>query len=62
MLETEFPRIPGDIGNATTWPFPVDFAERMPASMPKASIMPPPPKSPTALTGGVGFSPSRPKL
>jgi aspartate/glutamate racemase len=23
MLETQFPRIPGDIGNATTWDFPV---------------------------------------
>jgi Asp/Glu/hydantoin racemase len=23
MLETRFPRLPGDIGNATTWPFPV---------------------------------------
>jgi|TARA_R110002072_G_scaffold106760_7_gene233046 Asp/Glu/hydantoin racemase len=23
MLETRFPRIPGDIGNAQTWPFPV---------------------------------------
>lgn len=23
MLETRFPRIPGDIGNARTWPFPV---------------------------------------
>lgn len=23
MLETQFPRIPGDIGNATTWGFPV---------------------------------------
>ena len=23
MLETRFPRIPGDIGNALTWPFPV---------------------------------------
>ena len=23
MLDTHFPRVPGDIGNATTWPFPV---------------------------------------
>lgn len=25
MLETRFPRIPGDIGNAVTWPFPVQY-------------------------------------
>ncbi|MEM9682585.1 MAG: aspartate/glutamate racemase family protein [Pseudomonadota bacterium] len=25
MLETRFPRIPGDIGNAGSWPFPVLF-------------------------------------
>lgn len=25
MLETRFPRVPGDIGNAQTWPFPVQF-------------------------------------
>lgn len=25
MLDTQFPRIPGDVGNALTWPFPVSF-------------------------------------
>jgi hypothetical protein len=25
MLEARFPRIPGDMGNGTTWPFPVMF-------------------------------------
>jgi Asp/Glu/hydantoin racemase len=25
MLETKFPRIPGDVGNATTWDFPVFY-------------------------------------
>lgn len=26
MLETRFPRIPGDIGNAGSWPFPIRYA------------------------------------
>ena len=25
MLDTDFPRVPGDVGNAETWPFPVLF-------------------------------------
>ena len=25
MLETQFPRVHGDIGNALTWPFPVQY-------------------------------------
>ena len=25
MLDTQFRRLPGDIGNGRTWPFPVQF-------------------------------------
>ena len=25
MLEARFPRIPGDMGNAASWPFPVHY-------------------------------------
>jgi len=25
MLDTRFPRLPGDVGNPVTWPFPVEF-------------------------------------
>ena len=25
MLDTRFPRVPGDVGNAATWPFPVRY-------------------------------------
>ena len=33
MLDTRFPRIPGDIGNAATWPFPVQY-KLVPAATP----------------------------
>jgi hypothetical protein len=26
MLDTRFPRVPGDVGNAATWPFPVRYS------------------------------------
>ena len=37
MLEARFPRIPGDVGNATTWPFPVLY-KVVPAASPERVV------------------------
>jgi hypothetical protein len=37
MLDTQFPRILGDVGNADTWPFPVRFAV-VPGATPAAIV------------------------
>lgn len=37
MLDTEFPRIPGDVGNPTTWDFPVRYAV-VPGATPQAIV------------------------
>ena len=37
VLETRFPRIPGDAGNAATWPFPVLF-KVLPGATPAAVV------------------------
>jgi hypothetical protein len=37
MLETRFPRIPGDVGNALTWPFPVQYRV-VPGATPDAVV------------------------
>ncbi|GMG83225.1 aspartate/glutamate racemase family protein [Paralimibaculum aggregatum] len=37
MLDTRFPRPPGDIGNPETWPFPVRFA-RVPGAAAAAAV------------------------
>ena len=39
MLEAKFPRIPGDMGNATTWPFPVLYRVVSGASPEKVVLM-----------------------
>jgi len=44
MLETRFPRIPGDMGNALTWPFPVQYRVVRGASPEKVVL-----QDPTAL-------------
>lgn len=37
MLDTQFPRILGDVGNAQTWPFPVRYAV-VPGATPEAVV------------------------
>ena len=37
MLETRFPRIPGDIGHAQTWPFPVHYRV-VPGATPEKAV------------------------
>ncbi|WP_295316854.1 aspartate/glutamate racemase family protein [Roseobacter sp.] len=37
MLDTQFPRIPGDVGNPVTWPFPVRYAV-VPGATPQAVV------------------------
>ncbi len=51
---------PSTIAASTTWPRPLLRASITPQAMPKASSMPPPPKSPTRLSGATGASPARP--
>jgi Asp/Glu/hydantoin racemase len=38
MLETRFPRIPGDVGNAASWPFPVLF-KVIPGATPERVVL-----------------------
>jgi hypothetical protein len=38
MLETRFPRIPGDMGNALTWPFPVLY-KVVPGASPRRVVL-----------------------
>ncbi|MDA0963158.1 MAG: aspartate/glutamate racemase family protein [Proteobacteria bacterium] len=38
VLDSRFPRIPGDAGNALTWPFPVQY-RLVPAASPEAAVL-----------------------
>ena len=51
---------PSTMAASTTWPWPDDARSTSAHTTPKASSMPPPPKSPTRLSGGTGVSPARP--
>lgn len=43
MLDTVFPRIPGDVGNAHTWPFPVQYKIVKGATAPRVTAPDPDP-------------------
>ena len=51
---------PSTMAASITCPFPDREASSIPHTIPKASSMPPPPKSPTRLSGGTGGSPILP--
>ena len=51
---------PSTMAASTTWPSPERAASSRAATMPKASSMPPPPKSPTRFSGGTGAESARP--
>ena len=52
--------MPSTIAASTTCPSPERPRSANAHATPKASSIPPPPKSPTRLSGGTGFSPCRP--
>lgn len=52
MLETRFPRIHGDIGNALTWPFPVQFRIAKAATPEKVVLGDPEPLADAFLAAG----------
>ena len=52
---------PSTIAASMTCPSPLRAASTNAQATPKAMSIPPPPKSPTRLMGGVGFDPARPK-
>ena len=47
--------LPSVMAASTTWPLPDCAASTNADAMPNAKSIPPPPKSPTKLSGGVGF-------
>ena len=53
---------PSTIDASITWPCPERPVSSSAAQMPRASSMPPPPKSPTMFSGGTGPSPLRPTM